>query len=239
MNSSHTHIFAPSTLPALLLWALLLVCPARAQTSQETDLWQPVEQAVHKGMSSGSWLQPGVFRSFNLQHSRLHPLLGKAPQEAVQPLASSAALILLPMPDGTQAQFRFVESPVMHPDLAARFPEIKTYRGRGVDDPAATVRFDLTPSGFHAQILSPQGAVYIEPHLRGNTNLHVVYSRRDASPSAPDFQCLASGSVTAAAASAPAKSAAISGGNLRTYRLACAATAEYVRYFGGDRKSVV
>jgi hypothetical protein len=212
---------------------LLFVGPARAQTSPETDLWQPAEQSMQKGLSPDAWVQPNVFRRFNLQHARLHPLLSKAPKESAQALASSGTLISLPMPDGTQAQFRIVESSVMHPDLAARFPEIKTYRGRGIDDPAATVRFDLTPAGFHAQILSPQGAVYIEPYLRGNTNLHAVYSRRDYSPSAPDFQCLASGSMLAAAASTPATPAAISGGNLRTYRLACAATAEYVQYFGG------
>jgi hypothetical protein len=188
---------------------------------------------VQKGGSSETWVQPDVFRSFNLQHSRLRPLLGQAPKESAQPLASSDALISLPMPDGTQAQFRFVESPVMHPDLAARFPEIKTYLGRGIDDPAATVRFDLTPAGFHAQILSPRGAVYIEPYLRGNTNLHAVYARRDYRPSAPDFQCLTSDGVAAAASTASATPAAVSGGNLRTYRLACAATAEYVQYFGG------
>jgi hypothetical protein len=210
-----------------------LVCPARAQTSPESDLWQPVEPAAQKALSSETWVQPTAFCAVHLQHSRLRPLLGEAPKESAQALASSGALITLPMPDGTQALFRFVESPVMHPDLAARFPEIKTYCGRGIDEPAATVRFDLTPAGFHAQILSPRGAVYVEPYLRGNTNLHAVYSRRDYRPSAPDFECLTSGSVTAAAASTPATPAVVSSGDLRTYRLACAATAEYVQYFGG------
>ena len=233
LNREHLDIFRPPVLPALLIWALLFVCPARAQPSLESDLWQPVEQAAQKGGSSEAWVQPDVFRSFNLQHFRLRPLLGKAPKESAQPLASSSALISLPMPDGTTAQFRFVESPVMHPDLAARFPEIKTYLGRGIDDPAATVRFDLTPAGFHAQILSPRGAVYIEPYLRGNTNLHAVYARRDYRPSAPDFQCLTSDGVAAVASTASATPAVVSGGNLRTYRLACAATAEYVQYFGG------
>jgi hypothetical protein len=233
LNRPHRNIFRPAALPALLIWALLLICPARAQTAQETELWQPVEQASQKRPQAETWVQPDVFRSFNLQHSRLRPLLGKAPKESVQALASSGALISLPMPDGTQAQFRFVESPVMHPDLAARFPEIKTYLGRGIDDPAATVRFDLTPAGFHAQVLSPRGAVYIEPYLRGNTNLHAVYSRSEYRPAAPDFQCLTAGSVMAAASSTTATPAAISGGSLRTYRLACAATAEYVQYFGG------
>ena len=175
LNRNHTDILRPPALPALLIWALLFVCPARAQTSPETDLWQPVEQVMQKGLSSDSWVQPEVFRPFNLQHSRLHPLLGKAPKESAQALASSGALISLPMPDGTQAQFRFVESPVMHPDLAARFPEIKTYVGRGLDDPAATVRFDLTPAGFHAQILSPRGAVGSEEGVGVGDGGHTAY----------------------------------------------------------------
>ena len=123
----------------------------------------------------------------------------------------------------------------MHPDLAARFPEIRTYLGHGIDDPAATVRFDLTPVGFHAQILSPRGAVYVEPYLRGDTNLHAVYARRDCSPAAPDFQCSTDGAVTTTGSSASQQITPrlISGGNLRTYRMACAATAEYTSYFGG------
>jgi len=148
-------------------------------------------------------------------------------------MASLGAVISLPMPDGTEARFRFVESPVMAPALAAKFPEIKTYRGQGVDDPMATVRFDLTPAGFHAQILSPRGAAYIEPYLRGNTNLHVVYARRDYQPAAPDFQCLTAGTLAATTKSGAATPLTVSTGSLRTYRLACAATAEYVQYFGG------
>ena len=233
LNTNRTHVLGAPALAALLFGALLFASSAHARTSPDTSLWQPVEQASQKRASSEAWVQPKAFRAVNLQHAQLRPLLGKAPQESAQTLVSSGALISLPMPDGTQAQFRFVESPVMHPDLAARFPEIKTYRGCGVDDPAATVRFDLTPSGFHAQILSPKGAAYIEPYLRGNTNLHVVYSRRDYTASAPNFECLTAGTLAPPAAPTAATPSVVSGGNLRTYRLACAATAEYVRYFGG------
>jgi hypothetical protein len=233
LNTNHPHILSAPAQAALLFGALLFASSALARTSPNTGLWQDLAQAHLSGPQSETWVQPKTFRAVNLQHAQLRPLLGKAPQESAQTLVSSGALISLPMPDGTQAQFRFVESPVMHPDLAARFPEIKTYRGCGVDDPAATVRFDLTPSGFHAQILSPKGATYIEPYLRGDTNLHAVYSRRDYSASAPSFECLTAGTLAPPATPTTATPSVVSGGNLRTYRLACAATAEYVRYFGG------
>ena len=193
LNSKHKHILTLPAKAALFVWALLFAWAAWAQNTPDTNLWQSVEQGSLSRVQSEAWVRPSAFRSFDLQHSRLRPLLGRAPKESAQALASSGAVISLPMPDGTQARFRFVESPVMHPDLAARFPEIKTYLGRGIDDPAATVRFDLTPAGFHAQILSPRGAVYIEPYLRGNTNLHAVYARRDCRPAAPDFECRTDG----------------------------------------------
>jgi hypothetical protein len=234
LNRNHKHIFTAPALAALLLWVLSFACPVWAQNLPETNIWQSVEQGSQSRVQSEPLVRLGTFRSFHLHHSRLRPLLGRAPKESSQAVASSDSIISLPLPDGTLARFRFVESPVMHPALAARFPEIKTYLGRGIDDPAAMVRFDLTPAGFHAQILSPRGAVYIEPYLRGNTNLHAVYARRDLRPSAPDFQCRTDGTTTTVSpASSPVRSLVVSSGNLRIYRLACAATAEYTAYFGG------
>jgi hypothetical protein len=230
------NVRAPSAFSGLLgsaISALFLAGAAQAYAAAEGDLWQEVEQAAHAHALSEAWVKPQVFRAFNLQHSRLRPLLDRAPREAAQSLASSEALISLPMPDGSLARFQFVESPVMDPELAARFPEIKTYLGRGVTDPAASVRFDLTPAGFHAQVLSPHGAAYIEPYLRGNTNLHAAYYSADYRPATTDFQCMVAESDPAIASPAPVANLALSGGSLRTYRLACGATAEYTAYFGG------
>jgi hypothetical protein len=236
LNSNQKHISTPPAKAVLFIWALLFACPAWAQNPPDTNLWKSVEQGPSSRAHAEAWVRPNAFRSFDLHHSRLRPLLSRAPRESSQAVASSGAVISLPQPDGTLARFQFVESPVMPPALAARFPEIKTYLGRGIDDPAATVRFDLTPAGFHAQILSPRGAVYIEPYLRGNTNLHAVYARRDLRASAPDFQCRTDGTAmmtTVPSAPTPLRSLVSTSGNLRTYRLACAATAEYTAYFGG------
>jgi hypothetical protein len=136
------------------------------------------------------------------------------------------------MPDGNLHRFRFVESSVMAPELAAQFPEIKTYVGQGIDDPTATVRFDSIPSGFHAQILSPEGAVYIDPYIGGNTNLYACYYKRDYRRSEGDFTCFSADEPATNQKSA-FKSLAVGDNSLRTYRLACAATGEYTQFFGG------
>ena len=211
---------------ATLAWATLTFAGlAHAQPHGFTNLWQHAKQIPQDRLASEAWVRPSVFRSFNLSHAALRGTLGRAPKESVRAAARSEAEIALPMPDGTAGRFRFVESSVMAPELAAKFPELRTYVGQGIDDPKATVRFDLTPAGFHAQVLSPHGAVYIEPHFRGDTNLYASYYKRDYQRPAGDFQCLNAASETVSLSKELAAPLAVSGGSLRTYRLAVAATA--------------
>jgi hypothetical protein len=200
----------------------------RAKESLDTNLWRT---ASSDSLNSPA-VQPSAFVTFNLDHPRLQALLSSAPKGLNQSANLTNAVITLPMPDGKLQRFRFVESSVMAPELAAQFPEIKTYVGQGIDDPTATVRFDSIPSGFHAQILSLNGAAYIDPYRGGNTNLYACYYKRDYHRAKGDFTCFAADEPTNIQKSG-FKPLAVGDNSLRTYRLACAATGEYTQFFGG------
>ncbi|HEV2904671.1 MAG TPA: zinc-dependent metalloprotease family protein, partial [Pyrinomonadaceae bacterium] len=162
---------------------------------------------------------------------------------------SSADVVLsVPMPDGSLARFKIEESPIMDPALAARFPNIKTYRGQGVDDKSATARFGVTPEGFHAIILKSGGTVLIDPYAKGDTTNYITYLKRDV-PKTNRFECLvqdldpAVNPMLKPLSGVNTKSSSMagdevtpnlvgpSGSVLRTYMLALAATAEYVNVF--------
>jgi hypothetical protein len=88
-------------------------------------------------------------------------------------------VLSLPNPRGEFQDFAVQESPIMEPGLAARHPDIKTYSGRGIKDRTATIRFDLTPLGFHASVRSAQGAWYIDPYYHLDDSLYASYFGRD------------------------------------------------------------
>lgn len=207
--------------------------PARllAEDTLDTKLWRTVSSYSLNSLASKADIHPDSFIAFNLDHSRLQFILSRAPKEMRQSAKVSSNLITLPMPDGKLKVFRFVESPVMAAELGAQFPQIKTYVGQGIDDPTATVRFDSMPSGLHAQILSPDGAVYIDPHIRGNTNLYACYYKRDYHRAEGDFTCFAPDEPVFK--KSLVRPFAVGDNSLRTYRLACAATGEYTQFFGG------
>src|SRR5262245_31737704 len=192
---------------ASVLTLCLFVSPVFSQN--ETNLWDGLEQIPPSRGPGSAWVQPQVFRGVNLRHGALRPLLNRAARQSARPAALSQDVIALPLPDGTTAHFRFVEAPVMAPELAAQFPEIKTYVGQGVEESKATVRFDLTPAGFHAQILSPNGAVYIDPYFRGDTNVYACYYKRDYRRSADGFQCLLAGKDAGSGTTAAAGGGAV------------------------------
>ena len=126
-------------------------------------------------------------------------------------VTAEPAIIPLPRPNGGFSRFSIVEPPIMHPALAAKFPEIKTYAGQGLDDPAATVRIDIGPKGFHAQILSPNGAVYIDPFTPGDKDNCICYYKKDYRRTADEFKCHVLGKVGTAQETATTGTAARSG----------------------------
>lgn len=153
-------------------------------------------------------------------------------------VGTPSTLLELPHPDGSLARFRVIESPVMAPELAARYPEIRTYRGEGVDDPTASVRFDVSPRGFSAMVLSASGAWYVDPWSPESPAVVASYHRRDARRDPENvFRC--EGPVKGPAREVPAYRSVRTeegpvdlpllsvGGTLKTYRLALATTGEY------------
>ena len=141
---------------------------------------------------------------------------------------ASAREVVLPAPDGSFQRFRLEDSPVMEAGLAAAHPEIRTYAGRGVDDPAATVRADLTPLGFHASVRSPRGQWYVDPHHRADQRLYASYYGRDLVQPSPLVE------RAAVRGSIPDVRPSAGGGavRLRTYRLALVTDPTYAAYFG-------
>lgn len=197
--------------------------------------WKEVsESGTGKDLFSGKY-KPETYKIFQLNENTMQEGLKAAPLRSRTPAESSSFVITIPDSDGNPIRFKAVESPVMDPALAAKYPEIKTYFGQGIDDPASTVYFDYSPRGFHAMILSAtKKTMYIDPVDRDG-KYYVVFSRKDIVNYKTDFKCLTPEAAQKAALDVPSP-ALITGrgaddGKLRSYRLALAASGEYSNYF--------
>src|SRR5688572_16056393 len=168
---------------------------------------------------------PNKYRTTSLDVAKMRNFLWALPSEKNLSMRRGEAPVMeLPMPDGGSGKFRVWESSIQEPALAAKFPEIRTFLGQGIDDPYATVRFDFNPYfGFSAQILSPQGRVYIDPYAKWDVNNYITYYQRD-NQSHRSFACDVADQTFEEQPRVNAGPCL--GTQLRTYRLAVACTAE-------------
>lgn len=168
---------------------------------------------------------PLTFHTFSINLPELQNLLATAPlRNSGQP---SNVIVSFPNADGKVENYRIYEAPVLHPDLGALHPNIKSYVGRGIDTPTATVRFSTTIFGVHAMIMSDKGTQYVDPYTSDLQN-YIVYKKSNLK-AARTFHC----SVNEPALDnvpPPPPSTMADDGVFRTYRLALACTIEYAAY---------
>lgn len=211
--------------------------------SRDIDFWKEKDIKSIPGYES-RYAMPEKYRTVSFDVIQLRSYLSSAPLEftPVSRSANSQLILRIPMPDGTVSRFSIVESPMMEAPLAKQFPDFKTYGGQGIDDPAATLKLSITSFGLHVMILSPKGSFFIDPFDQFNSENYICYDKKDfkarqfVCETADDFKINSNNDIRQNTFSSLNKS---HGTQLRNYRLALAATAEYTAFHGGTVPSAM
>jgi hypothetical protein len=202
------------------------------------NLWQEVHTKA-RGSSVASPFSNS--REFVLDEKQMQQLLG---QTKLAFRGGSPNPIALPLPNGDMVHISAIESQVLPPLLAQKYPQIKTYKLTDQNNNVLNGRLDFTPAGFHAMLQMHNGeTVYIDPvqidsNQQANSRHYYAYKQSEQHSSAP-HQCKLNNaqqkqsSLINTDKSYQYRSQSSSSKNLHNYRIAIAATGEYTRIQGG------
>jgi hypothetical protein len=214
---------------SLLLSSLFFI----NQVSAQNSFWSNAPASSMENASQKRLITPNKFRGLVLDTLQLKQFLKTVPLEFTEAARNNPVIMDIPMPDGTVAHFSIVESPIMEKALAAKFPNIKTYSGQGIEDRTATIKIDWTELGFHAMVFSAlTPSISIDPYALGNKTGYISYSKLDL-PVKPFVEAGVEKSVEQQVDQMRTQAGFCVGASLRTYRIAVAATGEYTAFFGG------
>ncbi|MEP6845600.1 MAG: reprolysin-like metallopeptidase, partial [Panacibacter sp.] len=139
--------------------------------------------------------KPSAYVTFQLNEAALKATLRKAPTEKTSSASTSSLVISVPNSKGQIERFRVVEAPSMEAGLAAAHPNIKSYSGQGVNNPGSRIRFDISPLGFHASIMSADRKTFYVSCVDKASKSYIVYEREILDAKKYNFDCLLDESV--------------------------------------------
>ncbi len=191
----------------------------------QKNLWKVTsenELRLLQKMERGT--MPTNFKLFSLNFNDLKNELSSVPSQN----SESSVIINFPDAYGKLNNYIIYEAPVMDIELANKFPDLKSYVGKGINDPSASIRFSTTMFGLHAMSLSGNSGTYYIDTFTKNLNNYIVYNRSDIS-NANYFNCMVSNDEVANKVEEVATSL-VNDGIFRQYRLAMACTIEYAAF---------
>lgn len=206
---------------------LLVLLFISNQVFAQQQFFKDATENEFKNASQKRVITPTRYRAIALNDVNFKNFIKDIPFDGA---SKNNPILEIPMPDGTTSKFSVWEISIMEPTLAENFSSIKTYRGKGIEDPTATLSFDYTEFGFHAMILSPvTGSVFIDPYYQQKDDHYISYYKKDFSKFMyPELSPIKLGDM----ANRPTSVEVVPVGPCRgtqlfTYRLAVACTHEY------------
>ena len=215
--------------------AILLLFLVSTFTSAQSDFfWSEMTENLEKS-NNERWIVPDKYRPVELNLKAFSSHLND-----ISKSKKTATEITIPMPDGTNQRFIISKSEVMASALAAKFPQIQTFSGVGVDEHDSKLFMDMTPQGFHAMILSSEGTIFIDPYYKNDPSKYVSYFKKNMSyksHSSWECKCGQSSAIDDINGDLPEVTKptqkALAPITLKTYHLAVAAQGEYTQFHGG------
>ena len=235
-------------------FTLLVVVTALLPAVAQSNFWQDFDESrILLPENAEIEISAKKYRILSLDFNALRATLENAPMEFTPEAAENPIRTYLPLPNGEMELMEVVESPVMAPELAAKFPSIRSFVARSVNNKLISARLDYSPKGFNAVISTPEGRTFVSPYATEQTRFYISYLNKNLiidPESVPELSC----GFTAfdveeeldwAQQQAVSEQADISFRNnnevvpLREYRLALACTGEYGAAKGGTVEAVM
>lgn len=215
-----------------------------AAVNAQRNYWREIPESAAKSGNQLRTIIPNHYKVFSLDTLQFLQELQSAPLENSENARNTPLILALPMPDGRINHFKVVEYSMMEPGLQAKFPDIRTYEGQGIEDRTATIKIDWTAFGFHAMILSPvNGSAWIDPYARGTKTNYISYFKKDLQPRQLIELGVEGGNIAKDNGTTTDNSVPVGGpclgATLRTYRLAVACTGEYAVAVGGTTAALL
>ncbi len=201
---------------------------------QQTTSWSTIDEAKIGISKLQRKIQPKKYKTYELDLQQLKNELnfGKTYKKGAK---ESSKIISFPDESGEFVEFDIIDAPVMHPELAEKYPNNRSYRGFSVNDPSKKIRFSLNEIGLSAIIMgSETGHTLIEP-LGTDLRYYRVFSEK-ALEGVIDLECFTE--------SDPVRESLFKSsvyradqGHLKTYRLALAVNGEYSQFHLNDQNA--
>lgn len=213
-----------------LLFAALLGLSSLI-TAQTASFFNSVpESAVSRSSAQERIIVPNNYKTVQLDLDGF----SQSVQAAQSRLNSRSATITAQFPklDGGLESYTIYDSEVMHPDLQAKYPNIRSYFGISQENPLNKVYFTITSQGFRG-LIRGEKTIYIDPYSKGDMSNYIIYERNQLKRDATDdWRCYADDLAenTIEKSSSDISNRNFQDGILRRYEIAIACTSEYTAY---------
>jgi len=231
---TNPYIMKKITLKNLLPFLCLFATVSFAQNTWKQSSLSQKQKEVFKTRNI-----PNEAKVFSLNMNTLKSQLSLAPQSG-EYAGKSNTIVSLPNSNGDLMRYRIEEASVFAPELQAKYPEIRSYAGYGIDDKTAYLRFTVSPyNGVNGIVLTGDRSqsIVIEA-VPGDTSKAAIFKRSDRRNAGESFECTTTDEVSIDMNKVLNTEKAADDNVLRTFRLAMSVSAEYSAFHGGTLGSV-